>query len=115
MGVQYPEVLLDAAACLAKSLERRGTGAEEASDMAFEAVEALRAQWGGADIYIPKAANIEIAPRHQEIYARWKAGETYLSLMREFGYSVQWIRQVIRTARLTRSQRVTAPTLLDVE
>jgi Mor family transcriptional regulator len=112
MGIQYPEVLLDAAASLAQELERRGMPAEAASDAAFAAVESLRARWGGADIYIPMAKVIELAPKHQQIYERWRAGEQIPALAGDFGYSYQWIRQVIRTARLARSQKVHAPQLL---
>ena len=113
MGVQYPEVLMDAAASLAHELERRGISPEVAGDAAFAAVEHLRAQWGGADIYIPKAAVLDLAPKHQLVYEHWKAGDDYLKLMREFGYTVQWVRQIIRAARLARSQKVAAPMLLE--
>ena len=111
MGVHYPEVLLDAAASLARELERWGIARETASDAAFAAVEGLRARWGGTPVYIPKAEAIELEPKYLQIYERWKAGEGYSPLMRDFNYSEQWIRQIIRTARLTRGQKVQAPAL----
>jgi Mor family transcriptional regulator len=112
MGIQYPEVLMDAAATLAQELERRGMAPEMASDAAFAAVEGLRARWGGADVYIPKAEHIELGPKHQQIYERWRAGEDYFQIKKDFDYSIQWIRQIVRTARLARSQKVLAPQLL---
>jgi len=113
MGIQYPEVLMDAAASLAQELEKRGLPPEMASDAAFAAVEALRSRWGGADVYIPKAEHIELGPRHAQIYERWKASEDYFQIKKDFDYSIQWLRQIIRTARLLRAQKVTAPQLLD--
>lgn len=112
MGIEYPELLMDAAATLARALERQGIQGDRASDMAFEAVEALRSTWGGQTCYIPKAEYIELAPVHAQVYERYAAGEDLREIATAFKYSVQWVRQIIRTARMTRSQRVTAPQLL---
>lgn len=113
MGVQYPEILLDAAAILAKELERRGMAPEMASDVAFSAVEELRSKWGGADVYIPQAQYLELSSKYAEIYERWLAGEQVPELARSFGYSFQWIRQVVRTARLQRRQKAKARPLFE--
>ena len=111
MGIEYPEILIDAASTLAKALERSGLLPDRASDIAFEAVEALRSTWGGQPIYIPKAEYIELAPLHLQIYERYMAGDDPKDIAPDFDYTVQWVRTIIRTARMTRSQKVTAPLL----
>lgn len=108
---QYPEVLLDVAACLSSSLERRGTAPELAAEIAHEATEHLRQRWGGMDLYIPKAEELELAPKYLRIYERWMAGEDQLSLVRETGYTRQWINQIVRAARAGRAQKVEATPL----
>ena len=112
---EYPEVLLDVAACLSEALERKGIPAEKSSDLAFEAVESLRKRWGGMDVYIPMAEFLDLAPKHLQVYAQWKGGGNMLDLVREFGYSVQWIRQIVRASRTARAQKVTSPPLLDMD
>lgn len=111
MGIEYPELLMDAAATLARTLETHGLQPDRASDIAFGAVEALRASWGGQMVYIPKAEYIELAPIHQQVYERYLAGEEPKDIAPDFKYSVQWVRQIIRTARMTRAQKVAAPSL----
>lgn len=112
---EYPEVLTDAAACLAQALERQGIGPERASDLAFEAVEALRARWGGMDLYIPKAQYLETAPKHERIWELYRAGCDLRAIAQETGYSVQRVRQVIRQARAARALPVHAPSLLETD
>lgn len=102
----YPEVLLDVAACLSKSLERQGIGQERAAEIAHEAAESLRKRWGGMDIYIPKGEELDLAPKYQAIFERWQAGEDIVTLVRETGYSLQWIFQIVRNARQARAQKV---------
>lgn len=82
---EFPEVLLDAAACLAEVLEKKGIPAEKASDWAWEAADALRRRWGGMDVYIPKAGILDMAPKHQQVFERWKAGDDVLTMVRDFG------------------------------
>jgi Mor family transcriptional regulator len=111
MDVEYPEILMDAAAILAKAMERHGMQPDRASDIAFEAVEALRTTWGGQPCYIPKAEYIELGPIHRQVYEHYMAGDDPRQIATDFKYSVQWVRQIIRTARMTRSQKVAAPLL----
>jgi Mor family transcriptional regulator len=108
---QYPEVLLDVAACLTGSLERRGILPETAAEIAHEATESLRKRWGGMDLYIPKGEELELAPKYLLIYERWKAGVDQLTLVRDTGYSRQWITQIVRAARAGRAQKVEASPL----
>ena len=111
----YPEVLLDVAACLSKSLERRGTAPELAAEIAHEAAESLRKRWGGMDIYIPKGEELDLAPKYQLIFERWQAGEDMLTLVRDTGYSLQWVCQIVRSARQGRAQQVEAVPLFPLE
>jgi len=103
---------MDVAACLSQALERKGIAAETASDLAYEAVEALRKRWGGMDVYIPQAEFLDLAPKHQLVYEHWKSNMPMLEMVREHGYSVQWIRQIVRASRATRAQKVSSPPLL---
>lgn len=112
MTAEYPEILLDLAASVAKSLEKSGISADRAADIAFEAAEDLRRRWAGMAPYIPGAAHLDLAPKYQEIYERAYAGEPKEVLARDFGYSVQWIRVLVKSARLARRQKVDAPPLL---
>jgi len=109
MAVEYPTFLHELGEQLAKVLDRRlaawGVTPDEASDAAFEAVEWVRQAWGGQEVYLPKAEYIELASRDREIYEKFLANHTYLQLNREFDLSEQWIRQIIRAARLARRQQ----------
>jgi Mor family transcriptional regulator len=109
----YPEILLDLAACVALALERAGIGKDKAADIAFEAAEHVRRCWHGMPVYIPGAAHLDLAPKYQKIYERWVAGEPVESLAREYSYSVQWIRVVVRSARLDKSHKVECKALFD--
>ncbi len=108
---QYPEVLLDAAACVSKALERRGLSREAAAEIGHECAESLRQRWGGMDLYIPKGESLDLAPKYQRIFEQWQAGVDALTLVRETGYSIQWIGQIVRAARVARAQKVDATPL----
>ena len=104
----YPEVLLDVAACASKELQGEGLSAERAADIGHKVAEALRKRWGGMDVYIPKAEELDLAPKYQIIFERWMAGEDAVTLGRETGYSMQWIGSIVRAARAERAQKVHA-------
>lgn len=104
----YPEVLLDVAACATKELEAEGIPPERAADIGHRVAEALRKRWGGMDLYIPKAEELDLEPKYMLIYEQWKAEVPMAQMVRESGYSMQWICSIIRAARARRAQKVHA-------
>lgn len=112
MAAAYPEILLDLGAEVAKGLEAEGLKPELAARMAHAAMERARVAWGGTEQYIPKAAVVDIDPKHARVYEDWRGGLTdYDALGRAHGYTRQWIGQIIHVARLARRQKAEMPGL----
>lgn len=113
MAVEYPEILQDMGEVIIQVLQRKGIAVEVASEAAWQATEKVRERWGGTDPYIPKGDHLELAQRDQEIFEAWRAGKGYVELAREHDLSEQRVRVIVNCARLSRSQKVSRPALLD--
>lgn len=107
---EYPELLEELGGLLGESLVRHGLKKDQAAEVAWEAVEHVRLAWGGRPLYIPKAEQIELAARDQEMYELFQfAMWPYAALAKKYDRSEMRIRQIIKRVKLTRRQKLDGP------
>ncbi len=71
-----------------------------AGSVAKAIADALREDWGGQQIYIPKGLSIDATERGYELYSRWDGTTVHLhELAKEFGFSVQWAYRIVKAVR----------------
>jgi Mor family transcriptional regulator len=91
---KYPEILAELAAAVAASLIESGIAAPAARAAADKAVEDVRANFGGQNIYIPMGLGYNLARRNAEIRRRLAAGENREAIRREFGLSEMQLHRI---------------------
>lgn len=100
----YPEVLAD----LARILHARLTPhlpAALAEDVALEAVEDIRAKFGGGLIYFPKGEAFERARRDAAIWREF-TGRNHVELARRYHLGVSHIYEIVARERERRQSRL---------
>jgi Mor family transcriptional regulator len=97
----YPEGLSHLASLIAEAAEEQGCQPEVAEAVSRGAIERFRKDWGGAQFYVPKMLNAEVALMHASIFSAWNSGEEPAQLARRFGKSLQHIYDIIREQRRT--------------
>lgn len=101
MGKKLPEIIGDIAYLFANLLIKRGYGQEAANDVAFEAADAVRKEFGGQIIYFPKGTKFELEGKADEIFNKF-TGANQRELAAEYGVSVPHVYRVIAKVRITR-------------
>lgn len=71
---------------------------EKSEEIAVEVADQLSFEWGGAMIYIPKAASNLLSRRNEKILAEFN-GSNQAELSRKYKVSIQWIYSLIRKHR----------------
>lgn len=94
----YPEMLADLSDKLAALLAERGIDAERAAEVAFEAVETIRKDYGGQSYYIPMGEYFELAQRDMEIFQKFNR-DNVVELAREYKVSVVHIYRIYKAVR----------------
>lgn len=97
----YPEGLSHLASLIAEAAVEQGCPPDVAEAVSTGAIERFRKDWGGAQFYVPKLLNAEVALMHAAIYTAWNGGEQPAQLARRFGKSLQHVYDIIREQRRT--------------
>jgi Mor family transcriptional regulator len=79
-------------------LEGRRIPPDQSEEIAVEVADQLSFEWGGAMIYIPKAANNLLSRRNEKIITEFN-GSNHAELSRKYKVSIQWIYSLIRKHR----------------
>lgn len=79
-------------------LEARKISPDQSEAIAVEVADQLSFEWGGAMIYIPKAASNLLSRRNEKILAEFN-GSNHAALGRKYKVSIQWIYSLIRKHR----------------
>jgi Mor family transcriptional regulator len=94
MSDSYPALLAEMATWLAEALIV-DLGATRAAEVAVDAVEHVRRQLGGRNLYMPAGSPWLLDHRDQEIRTAARAGETLPALASKHGLSLRRIRQIL--------------------
>lgn len=104
---RYPEILADLRDQAAAIATRHGLPVPDAKALGAELAEAIRADWRGQIIYIPKGAAYDTDTRADQIYERYD-GRNREALIREYDLSISNFYTIINRGRqraITRRQR----------
>jgi Mor family transcriptional regulator len=76
-------------------LEARKISPDQSEAIAVEVADQLSFEWGGAMIYIPKAASNLLSRRNEKIISEFN-GSNQAELGRKYKVSIQWIYSLLR-------------------
>jgi Mor family transcriptional regulator len=79
-------------------LEARKISPDQSEAIAVEVADQLSFEWGGAMIYIPKAASNLLSRRNEKIISEFN-GSNQAELSRKYKVSIQWIYSLLRKHR----------------
>lgn len=94
----YPDVLEQMGQRIGRTLVKHGIKKPQAQAMAFESVESIRSDLGGAYLYINKGVSYELSARDQAIWEKFN-GKNYFELAQEHHLSEMQIRNIINEIR----------------
>lgn len=94
----YPDVLEQMGQCIGRTLVKHGIKKPKAQEIAFESIEGIRSEVGGAYLYVNKGITYELSARDMEIWQKFN-GRNYFELSQEYKLSEMQIRNIINTVR----------------
>ena len=94
----YPDVLEQMGQRIGRTLLKHGIKRQQAQVIAFESVEGIRSELGGAYLYVNKGITYELSARDMEIWAKFN-GRNYFELAQEYKLSEMQIRNIINAVR----------------
>ncbi|MBV2081958.1 MULTISPECIES: Mor transcription activator family protein [Pseudomonas] len=95
------------AVAVADQLRKRGIKEHEADEIAVEVLNEVRFQFGGQTVYFPLEDKAMKSALHEEIYSKYENSQMGVAeLAKEYGFSVAWVYQIIRTIRLKRREEL---------
>jgi Mor family transcriptional regulator len=102
----YPELLTHLMKISSEAMTKRGMDQEVAHNASFEIAEAVRMQWGGAILYLPKGKEFMITQRDLQIYEAFNGHNIRLLAQKHHltDAQVYKIIQRVRAADLKRRQ-----------
>ena len=94
------ELATSMAAVIGNLLRKNGVDVRKSDEIALEALDEVRRTYCGQNIYFARRDTLKRSERADEIYKRFMSNELGVAeLAQEYGCSMQWIYQVIRTVR----------------
>jgi Mor family transcriptional regulator len=109
----YPEQLEHMGQIIGRELVRHGLDHQSANSKAFEILEVIRDEMGGATpFYVPKGLKYELSIREQQMWDDFK-GNNYDELGRKYDLCEMQVRNVINKARIKMQERSGQLRLLD--
>lgn len=103
VSVTGTELATSMAAVIGERLRKNGVDGKKSDEIALEVLEEVRRNYSGQSVYFAREDKTKNSERADEIYERFMSNELGVpELAHEYGYSVQWIYQVIRTVRARR-------------
>lgn len=100
----YPEFLADIAATVGEALQRNGSTEESAVKIGQETAEAVRKNYGGQLLYIPKGERYELSQRDLEIWNEFN-GRNIQTLAAKHALSVPQMYRIIQRVGLLAKKR----------
>lgn len=94
----YPELLEQIGQAVYRKLLAFQLDPHLASSWAFHITEAIRADVGGVQQYIPRGISYELSIRDQKIWAEFH-GDNYNTLARKYKLTEMQVRNIIKRAR----------------
>lgn len=87
-------------ALVGEHLIKVGIEPRQAEAVALEFLGEMRLQFGGQNLYFTMGSRATKNERYQEIYRRHSSNELKVTeLAREYGYSIQWIYNILHIVR----------------
>ena len=75
-----------------------GVEHRQAVAAAIEVMSAIRLNFGGCDLYVPKGRS-DVSEDAAEVFAQWSSGETIAQIAAARGITVRWVYTLISTER----------------
>lgn len=94
----YPDVLEQMGQRIGRTLVKHGIKKPQAQVIAFESVEGIRSELGGAYLYVNKGITYELSARDMEIWEKFN-GRNYFELSQEYKLSEMQIRNIVNAIR----------------
>lgn len=95
---QYPEAMEQMGQIIGRAMLKLGLKEPQAQQGAFEAMEGIRAELGGAFFYVNKGVSYDLLPRDKEIWDEFN-GRNYFHLSQKHKLSEMQIRNIINEMR----------------
>lgn len=112
--IEYPELLADLARIVSEVLRKNGRSNDDSDRIALEAAEAVRRDWGGGLMYIPKGVQFTLAQRDLEIWNDFR-GDNVRELAHKYHLSDKQIYSVIAKVRAVHVRRTQPDMFADPE
>lgn len=99
------ELAASMAAVMGALLRKHGIQDKKADEVALEAIEEMRREYGGTQLYFSREESFQRTAIHEEIFDRFDSNEmTVPDLVLEYGFSTAWIYTIIRNIRRQRKK-----------
>lgn len=97
------EVIAYFAMLLTSLLKSKGVDEKDANVIAVDAMDVMKKEFGGQNIYFSKEVQAKASERNNELYDRWMRNETSIEdLAYEYEISIQRVYQIINEVRFKR-------------
>ncbi|MGH8782092.1 Mor transcription activator family protein [Paraburkholderia sp.] len=93
----YPELLEHIGQLVYRDLCERGVHPGIAADMALLVGDSICTEFGGTQIYVPRALTYRLSQRDAEIFREFR-GDNFPQLARKYGLSEMQLRNIVRKA-----------------
>jgi Mor family transcriptional regulator len=98
-GLGYPELLEDLRTGLQARFEELGLTPMDAARVALAATEHIRKNWGGIQLYVPRAYALKLAERDMAIFAEFDGCNKRRETCRKYGISEAHLYRIYNRVR----------------
>lgn len=109
-GQKADQVIDHLVISMAGELVAEGLDRARAADAALRAVKAVCRDFGGEELYFPKATTVPRTETAAKLFEAWRAGATFGELADRYGFSSRWVRILVGEAREARAAAGAAQT-----
>ncbi|MCO7614100.1 hypothetical protein NJH83_28070 [Pseudomonas chlororaphis] len=105
-SVSGSELAASMAAVMGALLRKHGMQEQKADEVALEAIDEMRREYGGTQLYFSREETVKKAAIHEEIFDLFDRNEmTVPDLALKYGFSTAWIYSIIRNVRRSRKEK----------
>ncbi|HWT68150.1 MAG TPA: Mor transcription activator family protein [Pseudomonas sp.] len=104
-AVSGSELASSMAAVMGALLRKHGIQDQKADEVALEAIEEMRREYGGTQLYFSREETLQKAAIHEEVFDLFDRNEmTVPDLALKYGFSTAWVYAIIRNIRRRRKE-----------